>query len=667
MRNYNVELENLKNKVDNYFNKYNKDFVIDYIKNNKKEEYHKRLIGANLLLNNSFIFDNTWDMEQCNIPYTIKPFRWDYTPNSDEEWIFMLNRHEYLNKLLMAYYIEEDEKYIDKLKYFIFDWIENNEININGGNTIRTIDTGIRCLSWIEILIHLINEKKLDDDEIIKIISSIKEQIEYLKEAYIGKYTLSNWGVLQTTSICSIYLWLDEFLEDKSIRSWAEKELYDQIDMQVFDDGTHWEQSLMYHIEVLSCSMKLINYSNKFEYKLEDNFIKKIESMAEYLVYAKSPKSTQEAQGDSDITDVRDIIVKGAVIFNNELLKWASFKEMDLMSIWSLGKSGYDKFENIKSVEPEVINKMFKDSGNIYLRDSFNEDSDYTYLQNGTLGSGHGHTDLGHISLYHKGKPYLIDCGRYTYIEEDPLRTYLKSYKAHNVCIIDDEPHGVPNKSWSYFSYGDCMKNYFESKDGVSYVEMPYTSELKDGTPYLINRKVLYIDKGIWVIINDIKCSGEHTVKCQYNLDNNIKVCNNLGEISLDNSGDILKIHSKEQFKLEKGLVSKCYNEINNNKKLLKECKFANNNVNYDIIIDSNIKMQEGYIRQFRSEENLSEDVAIVKEFILSEEESYVIIIFNKETYKGGKMYYCNNIPFYGKVVVLHKNGETCNKIRLKA
>ncbi|MEG1003758.1 heparinase II/III family protein [Clostridium sp.] len=666
MKNYNIELEDLKNKVDDYFSKYNKDFVIDYIKNNKKEEYYKRLIGANLLLNNSFIFDNTWDMEQCNVPYTIKPFRWDYTPNSDDEWIFMLNRHEYLNKLLMAYYIEEDEKYIDKLKYFIFDWIENNEININGGNTIRTIDTGIRCLSWIEILVHLINEKKLEDDEIIKIVSSIKEQIEYLKEAYIGKYTLSNWGVLQTTSICSVYLWLGEFLEDKSLRSWAEKELYDQIEMQVFDDGTHWEQSLMYHIEVLSCSMKLINYSNKFGYKLEDNFIKKVESMAEYLVYAKSPKSTQEAQGDSDITDVRDIISKGAVIFNNELLKWASFKEMDLMSIWSFGKSGYDTFNKLVGVEPEVINKIFKDSGNIYLRDSFNENSDYTYLQNGTLGSGHGHTDLGHISLYHKGKPYLIDCGRYTYIEEDPLRTYLKSYKAHNVCIIDDEPHGVPNKSWSYFSYGDCMKNYFESKDGVSYVEMPYTSELKDGTPYLINRKVLYIDKGIWVIVNDIKCSGEHTVKCQYNLDTNIKVCNNLGEISLDNNGDIIKIHSKEQFILENGLTSKCYNEINNNKKLLKELKFTNNNVNYDIIIDSNVKIKESYIRQFRGEENLSEDVAIVKEFILSEEESYVIIIFNKETYKGGKMYYCNNIPFYGKVVVLHKNGETYNKIRLK-
>ncbi len=88
----------------------------------------------------------------------------------------MLNRHEFLNKLLMAYYIEDDNKYIDKLKWFIFNWIDNNEINIKGGNTIRTIDTGIRCLAWIEILIHLINEDKLLDEEITKYILDNKSK-----------------------------------------------------------------------------------------------------------------------------------------------------------------------------------------------------------------------------------------------------------------------------------------------------------------------------------------------------------------------------------------------------------------------------------------------------------------------------------------------------------
>ncbi|AIY82262.1 MAG: heparinase II/III family protein [Clostridium baratii] len=667
MRDYNKNIENLKIKVENYFNKYDKYFVIDYIKSKSMKEYNKKLIGAKLMMNNSFIFDNTWDMEQCNIPYRINPFKWDYTPNGDAEWTFMLNRHEYLNKLLMAYYIEKNDRYIEKLKWFIFNWIDNNEIDIKGGNTIRTIDTGIRCLAWIEILIHLIDENKLTDEEILKIIFSIKDQIEYLKKAYIGKYTLSNWGVLQTTSICSIYLWLNEFLEDEDLIIWAEKELYEQIDMQVFDDGSHWEQSIMYHVEVLNCSMKFINYSKKLGREIDNDFINKIESMAEYLMYSKSPKSTQEAQGDSDITDVRDVLVKAAVLFNNETLKWASFDNIDLMSIWVLGRSGYDKFKKLNKKEPMNKCRLFKDSGNIYIRDTFECNGNYTYLQNGTLGSGHGHTDLGHISIYYKGKPYIVDCGRYTYVEEDPLREYLKSYKAHNVCVIDKDPHGVPNKSWSYFSYGDCLKNYFKNKDNISYVEMPFIGELKNGVPYLINRKVLYIEPSIWVVINDVKCSGEHELECIYNLDNNVKVSLNYNGLDMKNGNNNLKIISEEKFKLTNGLLSKCYNKVNNNNKIVKSLKFNNKSTNYDIIIGDNIEVKEANIKQFNGLDYVDKEVAFSKEFIISKYESYIVIIFNKETYKGGKMYYYKDVPFYGKVIIIHKKGKDYSKIRLKA
>ena len=100
------------------------------------------------------------------IPYLNRDLDWNFTPNGDEEWVFMLNRHEYFEKLIAAYYFSNDEKYLDKLKELIFNWIENNEIKECGGQTIRTIDTGIRCFSWMKSLLHLIHENKLEDEEI---------------------------------------------------------------------------------------------------------------------------------------------------------------------------------------------------------------------------------------------------------------------------------------------------------------------------------------------------------------------------------------------------------------------------------------------------------------------------------------------------------------------
>ena len=67
------------------------------------------------------------------------------------------------------------------------------------------------------------------------------------------------------------------------------------------------------------------------------------------------------------------------------------------------------------------------DAGHIFFRSSWEEDSHFTYMKCGPLGSGHGHADLTHISLHYRGCPILVDSGRYSYVEEEPLRPFLKS------------------------------------------------------------------------------------------------------------------------------------------------------------------------------------------------------------------------------------------------
>lgn len=661
------KLKNFKQKVKKYFKDYNLNFVIKYIEKFCKQEYTNKLSDANLLLDNIFIFDENWDMEPCDTQYCLNPIIWDSCPNGDLEWTYMLNRHEYLYKLLLAFYIENDSKYLKKLKFFIFDWIEKNSISKNGGNTIRTLDTGIRCMSWLNLILHMVYQNILNDDEILTIIKSIEEQLLYLKNSYIGKYTLSNWGVLQTTAICSNYLWFKDFFEDKSLDKWALEELYNQIQIQVFDDGSHWEQSIMYHIEVLTCCMKYIFYANTFKKKLDSKFLYKLNSMAEYVLYATAPNFKQECQGDSDSTDTRDIMTKASIIFNNNILKYAAFKNLDLDTIFSMGKSAYEKYSKIEIKKPTQLNKNCVDSGNIYVRSSFLKTSSYTYMKNGTLGSSHGHIDLTHISIYYKGKPFFIDSGRYSYIENE-FRLTLKNAESHNVCVIDNCPHSKAIKSWEYSSYGNCLKNYYCSKDEITYIEMPYTAYLDNGTPYFVNRKVLIISPKIWFIVNDLQCSGKHSLKEYYNLDNEVNIYNNNDYIILKNSNAELQLLSKEKFFTQTGIMSKKYNSIVKNIKLIKQIEeFENQNINYDIIADKNIKIKDIDIVQFSSDSTMDEKDVIAKEFEISKNKSYIVIFFNKETYRGAKLYYYNNIPIYGKCIVLKKVNSKFKMIRLKS
>ena len=156
-------------------NCYDYRFTSDYTKKHCADEVSELLRQADMLLNNTFIFTDRWDMEPCDTPYTISLDSWTESPNGDPEWVFMLNRHDFLNKLWQAYVLTGNRAYTDKLRFFILDWIEKNPITLDGTDATRTIDTGIRCMNWSNLLLHLLSENCISDADAELIINSISE------------------------------------------------------------------------------------------------------------------------------------------------------------------------------------------------------------------------------------------------------------------------------------------------------------------------------------------------------------------------------------------------------------------------------------------------------------------------------------------------------------
>ena len=64
-------------------------------------------------------------------------------------------------------------------------------------------------------------------------------------------------------------------------------------------------------------------------------------------------------------------------------------------------------------------------------------------------------------------------------------------------------------------------------------------------------------------------------------------------------------------------------------------------------------------VYQYGSPEPVSGSEVVSRTFTLSSGESWIFLIWNRETFKGGKMYLCNGIPIYGKAAVIHcRNGN---------
>ena len=75
---------------------------------------------------------------------------------------------------------------------------------------------------------------------------------------------------------------------------------------------------------------------------------------------------------------------------------------------------------------------MLEESGNYYVRSSWECDGEYLHFRNGCLGGGHGHNDKLHLDVVSEGEDVLVDAGRYQYTYHEENRIWLKSAYAHN-------------------------------------------------------------------------------------------------------------------------------------------------------------------------------------------------------------------------------------------
>lgn len=214
-------------------------------------------------------------------------------------------------------------------------------------------------------------------------------------------------------------------------------------------------------------------------------------------------------------------MTRAAALFKNKEFKWMGFPSFDLESLYTLGVTQLEQYLDLEACKPVELYFDGNSSGMYCVRNNWSNNANFTMFTNGSLGSGHGHSDNLHVSIYHQGKPILIDCGRLTYREDHPMRVFLKSMKAHNSVIVDDHEYCTPCDSWGYSNFGTPLKSYVNHKDGIHY----YEGTILGNHPLSAwTRKMIAIDQGIWVIVDTMHQDGHHALTSRFHLDPSVKL-----------------------------------------------------------------------------------------------------------------------------------------------
>ncbi|WP_159648980.1 alginate lyase family protein [Erysipelothrix aquatica] len=583
------------------------------------------LTQAEDILDDIYYFVGTWDMERCATPYQLKGIDWDATPNGDDEWTFMLNRMTFMPTLINATVLTDDRRFITKAWDLIHDWIVAHP-QIDERPSTRTLDTAMRLVHWYDAQKFFEYYGFVDENQTVEV--SMTMQLESLRTRYIPKYTLSNWGSIQTATI--IYLLGQRNRKDDALFQWALSELETQVAIQIYDDGLHWEQSTMYHVEVMMYLMKAYK-GHQVPWLYEG-----IEKMADALLMQRTPENKMEMFGDSDNSSLTGMFTYcGLYLQDGRFLKFGDI-ETETYSYF------YEHLEldglHTHPIDPQSMHFDGVASGMFTSRSSWDTDANFTLFTNGSLGSAHGHADNLHVSMIYKGDPVLIDSGRYTYREDDSKRMELKAMAAHNSVILDGYEASIPTGSWTYSKFVNPQKTYVHHIDNVHYYESGY-----DAKGYSHTRKLQIHDSGIWQIVDELHAKGTHTATIRWHLD---PMCTYRDGIITTKHHHSLAIQSDIPLQTEETEMSYHYNELTMHDVLIGSVAFEDHCILTTFLYPSDQTFEQSEIIQGAG---TIADATVISAYQIGD---LTFVMGHQEIIKGNKILYSAGRPFHAKAIV---------------
>lgn len=677
------DLEEAKKELKNYFCSRssvkgfieNEEEVVAYGKKHHSADINRTISIAEEVSRGEFRFTLPWEMERCYDSVKFEgEINWSLNPYNDNEWTFMLSRHRFFTSLAEGYLYTGNKKYLQVMRNLINHWIDNNHNIENLKNTTwRTIESGIRIKNWIKSLEVLFNNNEIDEDLLCKVLESINDHLIYLHKNNKYERILSNWVILEQQGAFIAQTFFPELKISQGYNEESIKTLEEAINLQVGEDGLHWEQSFQYHNEMLKCFLEVIIISEKNNIHVPTLIRKKVKDMLYATLYIMKPNHCQSNYGDSDEEDLRNLMNFGAIVFEDPILKNYGNDRIDLNTLLTYGYKGIEKFDFLGKNELSEVSKAFEDAGVYFMRTGFKEEDSYTMFKCGFLGSGHGHSDTLHVEITCRGEDILIDSGRFTYSPNKKERIELKRPKSHNTNIINDRDFTICTGSWSNSEVATPLKGLYKFKDDYNFVEGGHLGYINTTKATVVNRKVIFIKPDIWVVSDEFFTNEENkysqfynfnTSKVQVITNNKLKYFGDKVDFYVEN------LNEDGKFTIEDSFVSKNYNEsykssraiFNFNKKgnaFINTVMYGTNKVKSHM---ANIESVDVFDWQgSKMEKDIVEGISIE-----INNKRYILLLVHREDPKGRKLYIVNGHRVYGRVAVI-KECENKNEVQILA
>jgi len=352
---------------------------------------------------------------------------WTANPVSNRSWQWHSASFNFMPWLIALHADSGDQRAIDHASKAIESW-HRQFVAIDSGYEFAWHDhaTANRLMAVLALLCHLEDHPaRFDLDALLPEFLSAHGDRLCLEEMY-SRHT--NHGIDQSRALLLLATcapWLERAGQWRKV---AMARLEDELGHAFAPDGGHVENSPGYHQFVSNLFTDVLaTFGDALDASFRDKVQQTLVQAARFMAWIVRPDGRLPPIGDTECKPAINVYHTLAGTQEHANVQWACSK----------GAEGD---------QPEGWARTFPQAGYFIARSDWESDGGpgdafHLVFRCGRMSGYHRHDDDLSLTFWW-GSDWFLDGGAYAYVEEHPVRRYLRSKWGHNVVVVDDGDYG---------------------------------------------------------------------------------------------------------------------------------------------------------------------------------------------------------------------------------
>ena len=441
-------------------------------------------------------------------PYFRRSPYLDFSRAGDHKIVWELNRHQHLPLLAQAWLFTGNREYLNEAFSQLDGWLAANPF-LRGINWASALEVAFRALSWIWL--WRMAGAEMPGPLRARFLTELYRHGRFL-ELNLSVYFSPNTHLLgEAVALHALGVLFPKF---PHAARWAEsggRVVEEQMRRQVREDGSHFEQSVYYHVYALDFFL-LHSLLAKPSAAYQASLVR----MAEYLDALIGPCGVIPPIGDDDggrlfhpygerLGFARATMATCAVLFRRP--EWLRDpRELAVQAAWWLGPSALAAAPD--PVRSSRTSRLFAGAGMAVMTAG----DVHIVIKAGPFGEGsggHSHSDVLSLTVRKAGRDILIDPGTFTYVADPVERDRFRGSAAHNTIRIDSRDQAIPSGPFRWREKPAIAVRRWTTSAGQDLLDATC-----DYGGFVHRRRVLFAKPALLIVLDTVEGpAGEHTLE----------------------------------------------------------------------------------------------------------------------------------------------------------